>query len=238
MKNTREPATITGVEISLLSANLALNSVADNFKELTDTTNRVVKELTSKLDALKGAITQGYDKTRASNNTHLSKIATSLKSAQELNKGLKFVICGQMPTVKDYDYTKLIDPSVTDDGFIVSLKELCKLDYIARLKHLTILADKLTASKDALYKEAKETSDEFRSRKEALGKSHTILHNRLLMVIDKFFRTRLELYKIILSSTQIFATNNPHEDVRTSSLRFDADSIIEESQNHGRKMRW
>lgn len=232
--NDRAPMRLV-LEEKMTAVNVAVKSVGENFRGLTDLTNKTVKELSARIDALKESLISAYTDVKMNNNVLFADAIANISTIQDVDTHLKRLIIDQLPKPPLFN-PKLIVDEATDDGFLNVINNVGKqYGHIERMRMLGKLAKTINAEMDKLVEKAKQPSED--ATKDGLSMTHSILCRRLSVVLDKFFKTRLDLIKSALEETKFVSANANCEYVRTQSLRYDADSVLEESINQGRSMR-
>lgn len=235
MKNTDRAPMRLVLEEKITAVNVAVRSVGENFRGLTDITNRTVKELSAKIDALKESLVSAYSDIKKDNNIKFAEAIANVKTIQDVDTNLKKLIIDQLPEPPLFN-PKLIANEATEDGFLDAINDIGKrYGHIERMRMLGKLAKIINAETEKLVEKAKQPSQD--ATKDGLSMAHSILCRRLSVVLDKFFKARLDLLKSALNETKFVSANVNREYVRTQSLMYDADSILEESINQGRGMR-
>lgn len=228
------------VEEKLTAVNLSFDSIKTNFCDLGSSIERSISELDKQVAQLKECIVNAFNTTKNSNNTILRDVITSLKDIQGIDARYRALIVDKLPGKKPFNYSHLYSPQCSDDGFLATLSDISKTpNVVRRLRDYATLAKELKKSVDAVENECEATpsSGDGKSRKDQLSQCHTVLYRRLMMILDKYFKLRLWLYNAILDETTALCNAIPRDEARTFLLKHDADSIIEHSQNQGRKIR-
>lgn len=228
------------VEEKLTAVNLSFDSIKTNFRDLSSSIERSVSKFNEQVSQLKEGIVNAFNTTKNDNNTILRDVIVNLKDIQGIDARYRALIVDKLPGKKPFEYSHLYDPQCSDDGFLATLSDISKTsDIVRRLRDYAALAKGLKKSLDAVENECEATpsSGDGQSRKDQLSQCHTVLYRRLMMILDKYFKTRLWLYDTILNETTALCNAIPRDEARTFLLKHDADSIIEHSQNQGRKFK-
>lgn len=228
------------VEEKLTAVNLSFGSISTNFRDLSASIERSVAKMNEQITQLKEGIVNAFNTTKNDNNTILRDVSTNLKDIQSISERYRALIVDKLPNIKPFDYSHLCEPQCSDDGFLATLSDINKTPYvIKRLRDYAALAKGLKKSLDAVENECEAIpfGGDGQSKKDQLSQCHTVLYRRLMIILDKYFKTRLWLYVTILNETTALCSSIPHDEVRTFLLKHDADSTIEHSQNHGRKFK-
>lgn len=236
MSNKNETPMRSALDEKLTAVNVAVKGVSENFRSLTDLTNKMVKELSARIDALKTNLVSAYTDIKKDNNVKFAEAITNVRSIQQIDTHLKKLIVDQLPKPPLFK-PELIANEATEDGFLDAIKNIGKeYGHIERMRMLGKLAKTINKEIDKLIEKAKQPSDGD-ATKDGLSMAHSILCRRLSVVLDKFFKTRLDVLKSALEATEFVSANTNREYVRTQSLRYDADSVLDESINQGKSMR-
>lgn len=228
------------VEEKLTAVNLSFDSIKTNFSGLGSSIERSISKFNKQVAQFKEGIVNAFNTIKDNNNIILRSVVSNLKDIQGVDTRYKALIADKLPIKKPFEYSHLCEPQCSDDGFLATLSDISKTpDVVKRLRDYAALAKGLKKSLDAVDNEYKATpsSGDGQSRKDQLSQCHTVLYRRLMMILDKYFKTRLWLYDSILNETTALCSSIPHDEVRTFLLKHDADSTIECSQNQGRKFR-
>lgn len=228
------------VEEKLTAVNLSFDSIKTNFRDLSSSIERSVSNFNEQVSQLKEGIVNAFNTTKNDNNTILRDVIVNLKDIQGIDARYRALIVDKLPGRKPFEYSHLYSPQCSDDGFLATLSDISKTpDIVRRLRDYAALAKGLKKSLDAVENECEATpsSGDGQSRKDQLSQCHTVLYRRLMMILDKYFKTRLWLYDTILNETTALCNAIPRDEARTFLLKHDADSIIEHSQNQGRKFK-
>lgn len=228
------------VEEKLTAVNLSFDSIKTNFRDLGASIERSVANINKQFTQLKEGIVNAFNTTKNDNNTILRDVITNLKGIQGIDARYRALIVDKLPGKKPFEYSHLCEPQYSDDGFLATLSDINKTpDVVKKLRDYASLAKGLKKSLDAIENEceAMPSSGDGQSRKDQLSQCHTVLYRRLMMILDKYFRTRLWLYEAILNETTALCNAMPRDEARTFLLKHDADAVIEHSQNQGRKFK-
>lgn len=228
------------VEEKLTAVNLSFGSIKTNFRDLGASIERSVAQINAQITQLKESVVNAFNTTKNDNNTILRDVITNLKDIQGIDTRYRALIVDKLPARKPFEYSHLYEPQCSDDGFLATLSDINKTqDAIKRLRDYATLAKGLKKSLDAVENECEATpsSGDGQSRKDQLSQCHTVLYRRLMMILDKYFKTRLWLYHAVLNETTALCNSITRDEIRTFLLKYDSDSIIEHSQNQGRKFK-